>query len=206
VTHIPLRTPRADSWWAPLSDAELWDLWTLYTPHPDPTDSAKRLPGLPWQKVAEIAQKRLKRDAAIEHGPFYRWVAWMRPQAANDRIVRIKASQLEVQDIADRHNITDETIVNALKAASMDSFMADDTVEANRLADMAAKIQESLLKRQELSLKERAQQTKDETLKLAREKFEAAEKRLAAVQGAVDEPQLSDAERIAKIKSIFGMR
>ena len=41
---------------------------------------------------------------------------------------------------------------------------------------------------------------------LAREKFEAAEKRLAAVQGAVDAPQLSDAERVAKIKGIFGMK
>ena len=39
-----------------------------------------------------------------------------------------------------------------------------------------------------------------------REKFEAAEKRLNAVQGAVDEPQLTDAERVAKIKSIFGMK
>lgn len=55
------------------------------------------------------------------------------------------------------------------------------------------------------ALKAAAQQTKDEQLKLAREKFEAAERRLNAVQGAVDAPQLSDAERIAKIKSIFGM-
>ena len=206
MTHIPLKTPRADSWWAPLTDAELWDLWTLYTPHDDPTDTAKKLPGLPWQKVAEVAQKRLHRDTAIEHGPFYRWVAWMRPQAADDRIIRIKASQLEVQEIADKHNITDETIINALKAACMDAFTSDDTVEANRLAEMAARIQESLLKQQALALKARDVSVREASASLAREKFEAAEKRLAAVQGAVDEPQLSDAERIAKIKSIFGMK
>lgn len=56
------------------------------------------------------------------------------------------------------------------------------------------------------ALKAAAQQTKDEALRLAREKFEAAEKRLAAVQGAVDAPQLSDAERVEKIKAIFGMK
>ena len=58
----------------------------------------------------------------------------------------------------------------------------------------------------ELALKAAAQETKDEQLKLAREKFEAAERRLNAVQGAVDAPQLTDAERVAKIKSIFGMK
>ena len=176
MVHIPLKTPRADSWWAPLTDAELWDLWTLYTPHDDPTDTAKKLPGLPWQKVAEIAQKRLKRDAAIEHGPFYRWVAWMRPQAANDRIVRIKASQLEVQDIAERHNITDETT-----------------------------IQDRLLKQQELALKERAQATKDDALKLAREKFEAAERRENAAKAAVSDAKLTEAERLARLKEIYGI-
>ena len=205
MVHIPLKTPRADSWWAPLTDAELWDLWTLYTPHDDPTDTAKKLPGLPWQKVAEIAQKRLKRDAAIEHGPFYRWVAWMRPQAVNDRIVRIKASQLEVQDIAERHNITDETIINALKAAAMDSFMSNDTVEANRLADMATAIQDRLLKQQELALKERAQATKDDALKLAREKFEAAERRENAAKSALADAKLTEAERLARLKEIYGI-
>ncbi|MBR4938297.1 MAG: hypothetical protein IKZ22_05440, partial [Kiritimatiellae bacterium] len=61
-----------------------------------------------------------------------------------------------------------------------------------------------LLHRQELSLRERAQETKDEQLKLAREKFEAAERRLAAVQGAVDDAKLTDADKLAKIKEIFG--
>lgn len=205
MVHIPLKTPRADSWWAPLTDAELWDLWTLYTPHDDPADTAKKLPGLPWQKVAEIAQKRLHRDTAIEHGPFYRWVAWMRPQAANDRIVRIKASQLEVQEIADKHNITDETIINALKAACMDAFTSDDTVEANRLADMAARIQESLLKQQALALKERSISVQEASASLAREKFEEAKRRENAAKATVTDAKLTEAERLARLKEIYGI-
>ena len=77
--------------------------------------------------------------------------------------------------------------------------------EASAFIAMAAAIADRRQKEAELELKRRAQETRDEQLKLAREKFEAAEKRLNAVQGAVDAPQLSDAERIAKIKSIFGM-
>ena len=71
---------------------------------------------------------------------------------------------------------------------------------------MAMALRDRQLHSREVDLKDAAQATKDEQLKLARDKCEAAEKRLNAVQGAVDAPQLSDAERIEKIKSIFGMR
>ncbi|MDY3228836.1 MAG: hypothetical protein SOW92_04200, partial [Kiritimatiellia bacterium] len=77
---------------------------------------------------------------------------------------------------------------------------------ASAFVNSAMAIKDRLQKEQELALKSAAQSTKDEQLKLAREKFEAAEKRLNAVQGAVDAPQLTDAERVAKIKSIFGMK
>lgn len=56
------------------------------------------------------------------------------------------------------------------------------------------------------ALRARALRAGEGQLKLAREKFEAAERRLADVRGAVDAPQLSDAERVAKIKTIFGMK
>ena len=78
--------------------------------------------------------------------------------------------------------------------------------EAAKFVNMAAALSERRLRARELDIKARAQETKDEQLKLAREKFEAAEKRLNAVQGAVDAPQLTDAERVAKIKDIFGMK
>ena len=51
---------------------------------------------------------------------------------------------------------------------------------------MAASLADRQLHAEELKLKAAAQGTKDETLKLAREKFEAAEKRLKAVKDAVN--------------------
>ena len=56
------------------------------------------------------------------------------------------------------------------------------------------------------ALKAAAQQTKDAQLKLAREKFEAAERRENAAKATVADVKLTDAERVAKIKSIFGMK
>ena len=58
-------------------------------------------------------------------------------------------------------------------------------------------------------MKDRAQQTKDETLRLAREKFEAAEKRLAAVQDAVKSAKTSGGglseETLRKIEEAAGL-
>ena len=54
------------------------------------------------------------------------------------------------------------------------------------------------------ALKAAAQQTKDEQLKLAREKFEAAERRESAAKSALDDKKLTDADKIAKMKEIFG--
>ncbi len=55
------------------------------------------------------------------------------------------------------------------------------------------------------ALKAAAQQTKDEQLKLAREKFEAAERRENAAKAAVADNKLSDEERMAKLREIYGI-
>ena len=112
----------------------------------------------------------------------------------------------------------DEALIQAFKALATDvALTTGDAKSASAFVNSAMAIKDRLQKEQELALnrlqkeqelalKSAAQSTKDEQLKLAREKFEAAEKRLNAVQGAVDAPQLTDAERVAKIKSIFGMK
>jgi hypothetical protein len=65
--------------------------------------------------------------------------------------------------------------------------------EAEKVIQMAATLADKRLKAAELKLKDRAQQTKDETLRLAREKFEAAEKRLERVA------EIADAARGGKV-------
>ena len=60
-------------------------------------------------------------------------------------------------------------------------------------------------KERDLELKAAAQETKDEQLKLAREKFEAAERRENAAKAAVTDNRLSDTERMARLKEIYGL-
>ena len=49
-----------------------------------------------------------------------------------------------------------------------------------------------------------AGQRADEQLKLAREKFEAAERRASAAKNALGDTKLTDADKIARMKEIFG--
>ena len=76
--------------------------------------------------------------------------------------------------------------------------------EAAKFVNMAAALSERRLRARELDIKARAQETKDEQLKLAREKFEAAERRENAAKNALGDTKLTDADKIAKMKEIFG--
>ena len=137
---------------------------------------------------------------------WYRFLARMRQADAERRIAKIAQSVAEAQKVADKHGVSAPVLVETLKTLAVDRAMTGDDTAAQKFAAAAASIWDRAQREREIELKQAAQHTRDEQLRLAREKFEAAEKRLAAVQGAVDEPQLSDAERVAKIKGIFGMR
>ena len=137
---------------------------------------------------------------------WYRFLARMRQADAERRIAKIAQSVAEAEKVADNHGIKAAVLVETLKTLAVDRAMTGDDKGATAFASAAASIWDRAQREREIELKQAAQRTRDEQLRLAREKFEAAEKRLAAVQGAVDAPQLSDAERVAKIKGIFGMK
>ena len=69
---------------------------------------------------------------------------------------------------------------------------------------MAMALRDRELHAADLNLKERSQKTKDEQLKLAREKFEAAERRENAARNALGDTKLTDEAKLAKMKEIFG--
>ena len=198
---------RADSWAAPLSAAQMWAIYDFHY-NPDGGAAGK------WDVTCEWAEKEFELPRKPGREAFYKWLRSMRELApAHRREVRETADEIAAEG-AKSLTVSDDQIISFVKSRALDAAtVAKNPEEAERFLRMAdsliragQKDAELKMRRQELELNAAAQQTKDEQLKLAREKFEAAEKRLNAVQGAVDEPQLSDAERVAKIKSIFGMK
>ena len=198
---------RADSWAAPLSAAQMWAIYDFHY-NPDGGAAGK------WDVTCDWAEKEFELPRKPGREAFYKWLRAMRELApAHRREVRETADEIAAEG-AKSLTVSDDQIISFVKSRALDAAtVAKNPQEAERFLRMAdsliragQKDAELNRRRQGLELKAAAQQTKDEQLKLAREKFEAAERRLSAVQGAVDEPQLSDAERVAKIKSIFGMK
>lgn len=185
------RKTRSDAWGEDLSEALKWELYKLA----DYEAGCDRL-----------AQLKLSGELDIEPPSRAGWYRFLTRRRAEENIGRIQGGVAEAENIAATSHISDATLVNALKALAADRVTSGDDKAGVAFVAAATALIDRMQKERDLELKAAAQETKDEQLKLAREKFAAAERRLNAVQGAVDAPQLTDAERVAKIKSIFGMK
>lgn len=183
---------RTDSWASSLTEEQSWQLYY-------------KSRALRWNEAAEWAVKEFGVDAPSRTA-FYAWLGRMRGEESAHRLEEAATAAAEAAALA-KTQAKDDALIGAYKAMAAElALRTGSAKEAEKFVGMAATLADKRLKAAELKLKSRAQETKDEQLKLAREKFEAAEKRLNAIQGAVEAPQLSDEERLAKIKGIFGMR
>lgn len=185
---------RADAWYADLSESQQWQLYAI----------AKRTRN--WAEVVQAARDNFQLEAEVSRSGFYRWRDKMRQADAEQRRLAVVAAQAEAASLAREHGISDEAAINALKALAIDAAMSDNSSEALKWANAAMAIKDRQQKDAELKLKSARQKTADDQLRLAREKFEAAERRENAAKGAIADTKLTDAERVAKIKSIFGMQ
>ena len=181
---------RTDAWGEDLPEATRWRI---------------------YEELRTAGFDEVRRKLALEGVPhpsragWYRFLARQREEAAAKTIIGVETSKRIAQGIV-RAEVDARLAADMMTALSVDAAAQGNEEAAKILADSAAKYHAAALGDEKLKLDRARQKTSEEQLKLAREKFEAAEKRLSAVQGAVDEPKLTDAERVAKIKSIFGMR
>ena len=199
-------TVRADSWAAPLSAAQMWAIYDFHY-NPDGGAAGK------WDVTVEWAEKEFELPRKPGREAFYKWLRSMRELApAHRREVRETADEIAAEG-AKSLSVTDEQIVAFVKSRALDAAtVAKNPKEAERFIRIAdsliragQKSAELRLKGEELALKTAAQQTRDEQLKLAREKFEAAERRENAAKGAISDAKLTDEERMAKLREIYGI-
>ena len=199
---------RSDAWEAQLPADTAKELYRLTKP---PTEE-ERQAGRPYLRDFDrdvLPYLSLHGIVAPSHATWFRFKHRMRMDEAAATIISVEASKRIAQGITAAKS-DPQLAADMMTSRSVDEAAKPDGERNEKVmqifASAAAMFKSAEQRDRELALKAAAQQTKDEALKLAREKFEAAEKRLNAVQGAVDAPQLTDAERVAKIKSIFGMK
>jgi hypothetical protein len=182
---------RIDAWDAGLTDAQRWACYD-------------KLRTLPWYKVAQWAAAEFGLGAEPSRAAMYRFADRMRGQESARRIERALAARDEAGALVSARTDDAETIA-AYKAMAQELALDGHAEEALLYTKMALDIAAQATKAQEIALKAAAQQTKDAQLKLAREKFEAAEKRLNDVQNTVADSKLTPEEKDAKLKGIFGL-
>ena len=171
---------RTDSWAAGLSEEQSWALYS----------KARRCQ---WQEAAAWAVKEFGLEKGPSRTAFYAWMTAMREEEHEHRMGQAAIAAAEAAALGGRCT-KDEALIQAFKALATDvALTTGDAKTASAFVNSAMAIKDRLQKEQELALKSAAQSTKDEQLKLAREKFEAAEKRLAAMA------ELSDAARGGKV-------
>ena len=174
---------RTDAWESCLTEEQQRALYAWSrTPIDDGSDSPRRPT---YEMAKEYIAATFKADAPSRAG-WFRFLARQRKVDAIQQLTRIEAARDWGREVVSAAGMDPAELAAAFRAKAMDAMMDDDPKAVSAYAAAAAALQDRAQKAEELSLKERAQQTKDEQLKLAREKFEAAEKRLQAVQDAVD--------------------
>ena len=182
---------RFDAWGEDFPEEKRWEIY----------DNVR---GCRWPK--DVCDALESRGVELpSRAGWYRFLLRMRKADAGRRIERIAESVAEAQSVADKHGIKAAVFVETLKTLAIDKAMGGDDKSATSLAAAAASIWSCAQREKEIELKHRAQETKDAALALAREKFEAAERRENAAKGAIADTKLTDEQRMAKLKEIYGI-
>lgn len=197
---------RSNAWEAQLPADTAKELYRLTKP---PTKEEVEA-GRPWLRDFDrdvLPYLSLQGIVAPSHATWYRFLGRMREDEAAQTIISVETSKRIAQGITaskiDPHLAADMmTSLSVDEAAKPDGERNEKVMQI--FASAAAMFKSAEQRDRELALKAAAQQTKDEALRLAREKFEAAERRENAARSALGDNKLTDAAKIAKMKEIFG--
>lgn len=193
-----MNKPRTDSWYATLSEEQLWQLYSV----------AKRCQ---WFETVAHAQKEFGLEAKVSRSAYYRWLDWMRGEDSERRLAQARIAALEAGELAKTVGLKDETAIAAYKSLAAEFALKSDAKTANRFMQMAMALRDRQLRSREVELKDAAQSTKDEQLKLARAKFEfdatkAAMEKAAEIKTISADDALAADEKIAKVRAaLFGV-
>ena len=197
---------RSDAWEAQLPADTAKELYRLTK---CPTEEEAKA-GRPWLRDFDrdvLPYLSLQGIVAPSHATWFRFKHRMRMDEAAETIISVEASKRIAQGIT-ASKIDPQLAADMMTSLSVDEAAKPDGERNEKVmqifASAAAMFKSAEQRDRELALKAAAQQTKDEQLKLAREKFEAAERRENAARSALGDTKLTDAAKIAKMKEIFG--
>lgn len=185
---------RSDSWYASLSEEQLWQLYAI----------ANR--GAKWFEVTKVAKEELGLDVNPSRSGYYRWLDWMRGQESERRLATARIAALEADDLAKTVGLKDETAIRAYKSLAAEiSLKTGDPRKGGQFLRMAMDLTDRQLHAAEVELKTKDLARKEEELKIAQEKLKIEQAKSAKAVDTLKETKLSPEEREQKLKEIFGL-
>jgi len=187
---------RSDSWAAAL---EVEDQWKVYA----------KFRRWSWDRVAAWVAKEYGIEAP-SRSALYRWRDSMRSQESTRRIENAVIAESQVGEIAGASSLKDPILIDAYKSMAAELALTGNVQDAVKYTNMALALAAQQTKQIELELKAAAQDTKDEALQLAKDKFmydaaKAALKYVETIKGIfLDNTLDTDAKILATRKALFG--
>ena len=194
---------RTDAWGMDLPEETRWELHALTKA---PTEE-EREAGRPWLRdfrrdvLPHLAARGIP---APSQSSWYRFLGRMREEEAARTVIRVETARRIARGI-EAADIDPALAAGTLTALSVDAAADGNFKVATVLAGAAAKYHAAAQGAERLRLEAARQRTAEEQLRLAREKFEAAERRESAAKAAVKDEKISDEERMARLREIYGI-
>jgi len=161
------------------------DAWDAGLPAPQRWQAYDRAVRSRWYEFSAWAKSEFGLRREPGRNAVYSFKSRMRRSESAHRIEQAVQARDEIGALANTA-AADAALIDAYKSLAADLALKGNASDAVKYTVMAMEIGTAQRKAAELELKRRAQETKDEQLKLAREKFEAAEARIAATRKAVE--------------------
>ena len=183
---------RTDSWAANLTEEQAWALYY-------------KARGLRWFEVTHWAMQEYGTEPPSRTA-FYAWLGRMRKEESAHRLEQAATAAAEAAALA-KTKTSDDALIAAYKAMGAELALRTGSAgEAGKFVQMAGALADRRLRAEELKLKARAQETKDETLRLAREKFEFDAAKAAEIKSISADDSLAADEKIARVRAeLFGV-
>ena len=199
-----MSTMRSDAWEAQLPAATAKELYRLTK---CPTEEEKKA-GRPWLRDFErdvLPYLSLHGIVAPSHATWFRFKHRMRMDEAAETVISVETSKRIAQGIT-AAKIDPQLAADMMTSLSVDEAAKPDGERNEKVmqifASAAAMFKSAEQRDRELGLKAAAQQTKDEQLKLAREKFEEEAARRTAAEARAEKAEAEAEALKATIKEL----
>lgn len=196
-----MKKVRKDAWGWDMPEDARWALYDLTKP---PGGGEERPWLRDWRRDV-LPYLSLQGIPAPSMAGWYRFLERMRVEEAQRVVLGIEGSKRIAEGVAEA-DIDPALAAATMTALSVDAAARRDAKAVRLFADAAKKYHDVSLTSGRLEVERDRLKAAEGQLRLAREKFEAAERRLADVRGAASAPELSDAERVERIRGIFGLK